>query len=161
MNNTWGNSPRYGQGGYTLMEILVVVLLLSISLGVFMGFNFSQRDSYKLKSAARQVYGFFRASRAFAVIDSKDNVVSYSPGSLVLKEELRDKSLKLPEGVRVRISDDPEEGEENETVALARFYADGSAQAVRVRLMVKEKSMLVRIDPVLGEASIVRDGDEQ
>ena len=148
--------------GYTLMEILVVVLLLSISLGVFVGFNFSQRDSYKLKSAARQVYSFLRASRAFAVIDSKDNTVHYAPGAKVLSEELRGKSLSLPKGVKVDIEDTGEEDDsENSNIPLARFYADGSAQSVRIGIAIKDRKMTVKVDPVLGEASIVKGGDEE
>jgi prepilin-type N-terminal cleavage/methylation domain-containing protein len=137
--------------GFSLMELLVVMLIISIASGVFLGYNYRQRDSVRLRSAAGEVRQFLRVVQGHAVLEGRDNTCQYRIGEHTLVEALRGRKLALPESVTLDL-----EGQrlEEEAVVLARFFADGSAEAGRIVLAAAGQNIIVIIDPVLGEVHV-------
>lgn len=149
----------HGRRGFTLIEMIVVVVLLSISMGVFLGYNYNQRSTFRLKSGARQASALFLTAREFAIVDGVENPCVYDPKSRRLGESLRDKSFTLPEEVRIRPPEEASQPEEPFVVAV--YYPDGTADLAVVDLYVEDKVMRISIDPVLGDTAITRpDPDE-
>ena len=137
-------------------------MIMSISLGVFLGFNYSAKDSVELKAAAAEAGQFFRVARGYALIEGADNECVYLHQGHLLRETLRGRELELPEAVRLVSGDGEHPGVgEEEGMSLAVFFADGSAQGEAIRLSAAGRGLRLRIDPVLGEARLVeeeRDG---
>ncbi len=138
--------------GFTLMELLIVALIMTMSMGVFLGYNFRQRDAVQLRSAAREVHQWMRASRSHALLEGAENMGKYHVQEHVLRSNLRDHTLSLPEAVEVKLVD----GEARDSVPVLLFYADGSAERSSVVLRIEDREITILVDPVLGETHIVR-----
>lgn len=132
------------------MELLVAALIMTISMGLFLGYNFRQRDMIQLRSTARDVHQWIRAARSHALLEGQDNIGVYHVQEHRLRSALRDRHLDLPEAVKVELV----EGESRDIVPVIYFYADGSAERSQVVLRNEDRSIRVMVDPVLGEAVI-------
>lgn len=142
---------RLGSLGFTLMELLVVALIMAMSMGLFLGYNFRQRDMIELRTTARDVHQFLRASRNHALLDGEDNLGLYHVQEHVLRATLRERVLALPERVAVELDAD----ESRMVVPVSLFYVDGSADRSQVVLRLEDRIIRVVVDPVLGEVNIV------
>ena len=141
------------QNGFSLLELLVVMLIMSIALGLFLGYNYSQRDTAMLRSAVNETRQFLRMAQGFAILEGRDNECLYLSEGHVLRESLRGRELALPDVVRLDVEDDQRpRNEEHALVAL--FYGDGSALGNTVKLSAANLDMLITIDPILGETRV-------
>lgn len=136
--------------GFTLLELLVATLIMTLSLGLFLGYNFRQRDMVQLRAAAQDVLQWMRASRGHALLEGQDNLGVYHVHEHRFFSALRDRSLVLPEAVQVDLAVE----ESRDAVPVFLFYADGSAQRSQVVLRIEDRVVKIMIDPVLGEAAI-------
>ena len=143
--------------GFTLIELVAVIFLMTLGLSLVLGVNYRQRESFKLRSGGRQTFAFLNACRDLAVLSGRENVCGYAPATGRLFEATRNKTLALPEGVRVLRPEglDPTL-EENAAFPLAVFYADGSAESGTVWLSAGDKALPIELDPVLGSPKISR-----
>ncbi len=146
--------------GFTLVELLVVMVLLALSVSIWYGVNFRQRDSFRLRTAARSLHAFFLASRSYALLADQDNECQYLPAARVVEESLRHRRQELPPGIDVCLSVDGEPLVGEEPEVLLTFYADGSAAGGPLFLRSGSRQLLLEVDPVLGEVKISVPGDE-
>ncbi len=144
--------------GFTLVELLVVMVLLALSVSIWYGINFRQRDSFRLKTATRSLHAFFLASRSYALLADQDNECHYLPDSRTIEESLRQRQLKLPEGIAISLSADEEPLQEPEL--LLTFYADGSAAGGPLFICSGSRQLVMAVDPVLGEVRIQAEKDD-
>lgn len=144
------SAGKVGPSGFTLMELLVVALIMTMSLGLFLGYNFRQRDMVLLRSAGRDVHQWMRASRSHALVEGRENIGEYHVQEHLLRSALRGRSLALPEAVKVGLA----EGESRDVVPVFFFYPDGSAERSQVVLRIQGREIKISVDPVLGESSI-------
>ncbi len=145
-----------GRSGFSLLELLVVMVIMSVSMGVFLGYNYNQRDSVRLRSAAGETTQFLRLAQGFALLESRDNACVYDTRSHVLREKLRGRELALPEVVTVSLDGVAGRGggQAGEELPVTLFYADGSSQGGDILFTAAGVEVRVRIDPVLGEARV-------
>ncbi len=132
------------------MELLVVVLIMSLSLGLYLGYNFRQRDAILIRATAREVQQWMRASRSHALLEGKVNVGAYHVRDHLLAADLRRSTVHLSRALEVVLA----EGESRDVVPVACFYADGSAEPSRLVLRLEDHEAAVLVDPVLGEVSL-------
>jgi len=59
--------PRRGQGGFTIVETLIVILLIGIATAVFSPFMFGVFRRERMRSVVREVYSIVLAARMQAV----------------------------------------------------------------------------------------------
>ncbi|EMG39089.1 prepilin-type N-terminal cleavage/methylation domain-containing protein [Desulfocurvibacter africanus PCS] len=147
-------APSMRQAGFTLLEVIVVVLIISLMAGAVAGMAYRQSDAFRLTLAGRQVYGFLRSARSFALLDERENPCLYDPETRELTEQARGKRLRLPDGVNLAWSEsagtaEPEEDRE-EGVPVARFYPDGSSDGSGVLLYAGRRELRLSLDPVFG-----------
>ncbi len=149
---------RRGSGcsGFSLLELLVVMVIMSVGLGVFLGYNYTQRDTVRLRSAAGETTQFLRLAQGFALLESRDNACVYDTRAHVLREKLRGRELALPEVVTVSLDGASGRGggQAGEELLVTLFYADGSSQGGDILFAAAGTEVRVRIDPVLGEARV-------
>jgi len=134
------------------VELLVVMVLLALSVSIWYGINFRQRDSFRLKTAARSLHAFFLASRSYALLADQDNECHYLPDSRTIEESLRQRQLKLPKGITISLSAEGEPLREKEL--LLTFYADGSADGGPLFIHSGSRQLVMEVDPVLGKVEI-------
>lgn len=140
------------KNGFSLLELLVVMLIMSIALGLFLGYNFAQRDTAQLRSAANEAVQFLRMAQGFALLEGTDNECLYLSEGHLLRESLRGRELTLPEVVRLVPGDQVSRNED--VLSMAMFYSDGSARADVITLTVDDWKMVLTVDPILGDTSM-------
>ncbi len=149
-------SPRrsYRRAGFTLIELIIVVLLISISLGVLAGRNYSQQDSLKLRVAARNLYSFLLGARSAAVLGRAENRCVYHRGADSVSDSLRQRQLRLPAAVTMALpaslDDDPPLAQWD----VVTYYADGSSTGSAIKLLCGASQLQLHVDPVLGFITI-------
>ncbi|WP_045221774.1 prepilin-type N-terminal cleavage/methylation domain-containing protein [Desulfonatronum thioautotrophicum] len=140
--------------GFSLLELLVVVLIMGAAMGVLFGYNYTQRETVRLRSSVGEVGQFLRMAQGLAILEGQDNGVVFLAERHVLRETLRGRELTLPEVVRLVGNGGGTEGEESR---LVLFFADGSAMGEDLLFTAAEREIRLRIDPILGEAKVVDD----
>lgn len=140
------------QRGFSLLELLAVLLIISVATGVFFGYNYTQRDTVRLRSAVGELRQFLRLAQGYALLEGQENVCVYDGQKHVFRETLRNRELALPEAATVGL-DDADGGTETPRF-VTRFYPDGSATGGTVHLSAAGLELTVRIDPVLGDTSV-------
>ncbi|WP_158269856.1 type II secretion system protein [Desulfonatronum sp. SC1] len=143
------------ENGFSLLELLVVMLIISVSLGIFLGYNYTQRDTVMLRSTVSEARQFLRMAQGFALLEGRDNECVYQPQEHLLRETLRGRELTLPEIVRVSAEDLQPLGDAH--LRVTAFYADGSSLGGRLKLAAADREMVIRMDPILGETYLEED----
>lgn len=146
--------------GFTLVELLVVMMLMALATSVWFGINFRQRDAFRLKTTARSLHSFLLASRSYALLADRDNECRYLPAEHRVTETLRQRQVAVPEKVVVSLPESDVAALPDQALRLATFYADGSAAGGPVLLQVGDRQLTVRIDPLLGGVAIAAGGDD-
>ncbi len=144
------------ENGFSLLELLVVMLIISVALGIFLGYNYAQRDTVMLRSAVSETRQFLRLAQGYALLEGRNNECVFLPLEHLLRETLRGRELTLPENVRLSAND--LEPLDDEHLRVTVFFADGSSLGGRLMLAAAEREMVIRIDPVLGETHLEEDG---
>jgi len=138
--------------------MIVVLVLLGVTMGLFLGFNFRQMESLRLRAAGRDMYQFLRGARSAAMIEDMPNVCLYYPQNATLGEGLRRRQMALPPGVRILLEEEPED--DTAPLALTTFYPDGTAVMNTIVLGVKERRLAVTVRPILGQVIIEAHPDD-
>lgn len=141
-----------GSRGFSLLELLAVLLIIAVATGVFLGYNYTQRDTVQLRSAVGELRQFLRLAQGYALLEGRENMCVYDDQQHVFREMLRGRELPLPEAVAINLND--ADVHEDATRSVTRFYPDGSAQGGQVRLSAAGLELTLSIDPVLGETSV-------
>jgi prepilin-type N-terminal cleavage/methylation domain-containing protein len=149
-NSGFDTRPR---SGFSLLELLVVMLIMSVTMGLFLGYNHGQQGTVQMRAAANESRQFLRLAQGYALLEGRDNTCLYQTQGHVLTETLRGRELQLPEKVRLTVGDEASLSDANATVTV--FYADGSSQGGEFSLAAEGQEVRLRIDPVLGEAEEV------
>ncbi len=147
--------------GFTLIEILIVMLLIAVSSALFLGFNAQQQFRFRAQSAARQLYALVHTAQGYAILDHAENICSYDPVEHAIVEKLRGKKLMLPPSVTASLVEQDgtpfvsSDQKADEAIQLVRFYPDGGADGSLIRLEAGGKTLFVIVDPILGEPKIL------
>lgn len=147
-----GIRPCRSSSGFSLLELLAVLLIIAVATGVFLGYNYTQRDTVQLRSAMGELRQFLRLAQGYALLEGQENECVYDVQSHVFRESLRGRELPLPEVVVVDLSD--LEAGQDVSRFITLFYPDGSSQGGMIRLGAAGQELTVRIDPVLGDTTV-------
>ncbi len=155
---------RVRDQGFTLLELLIVVLVIMLVLAVSYPSLSRGSASIRLRTTGRDVLNTFRYAREKAVTEQigMKITVDREKQSLVLSNFLGDgnRSYIMPEDVkihRVALGD----AEVPEGPVIVRFLPNGSADPIEVLLKSDAGSFLRIIsDPITGGARIERGAGE-
>ncbi|MFO7803234.1 MAG: type II secretion system protein [Desulfovermiculus sp.] len=140
------------QAGFTLFELLVVLLIMSVSLGLFLGFNFRQQESIELQGQGHAIVQVMRAAKSTAIVRGESNVCLYDPKIKTVHSQLDKRRHTLSAKLELHINDDRVE----EEAELAVFYPDGAAEAEKIVLRSTEsgQTIAIQIDPLFGDIQL-------
>ena len=132
-----GNSPRPA-AGFTLIEMLVVVVIIGLSLSVVAGFQSKRSVTLELTAASDTLVGNLRRARATAIAQDRPVVFAATPDGLGFSIDGAAKRLSSA-GTVVLTTPGP-----------MRFMPDGSASGGVIRLIAGGKARVVRVDWLTG-----------
>lgn len=139
--------------GFTLLELLIVITLITLVLSLSTVFFASTLPSSRFKAAAREVAATMRHARILAQTSGKREVFSLDLDARRYGIEGRGEK-DIPTGVEVRVLDAAGEEVSEGTFRLA-FTATGGPGGGVIILLHEEREIKIEVDPVIG-AVIIR-----
>lgn len=139
-------------GGFTLVELLVVLVIASLVLAM-VGTSISRNiGSAEMRTAGRKVAASLRYTRTQAILTKSEQVFLVDTEKATFKAGEREVE-ELPEGMRVELNTARSELT-SETSGGIRFYPDGGSTGGNVRLEANGRIYRVDVGWLTGEASV-------
>lgn len=149
--------PGAGARGFTLVEVVVVLVIISLMLAL-VGTSISRNISgAEMRTAARKVAASLRYTRTQAILRKSEQVFVVDTKNRTFKAPDRELET-LPEGMNVELNTARSEVT-SEHVGGIRFYPDGGSTGGNVRLEANGRVYQVNIAWLTGEASLQKDDD--
>ncbi len=143
---------RRAQGGFTLLELIVVLLLAGLVAALVAPSFSGALDSSRLRSGAAEVRSVLTLARTLAAAGSRPRDVTFDigKGEFAVLGEAR--TYVLPEGVRIESARLGGAVVEQETFRI-RFFPDGSAVGAEVVVASSSGGRFrVTVEPLTGIA---------
>jgi general secretion pathway protein H len=143
---------RLSERGFTLLELLIVIVLATLILGLSIPFIGGSLPSARLAAAGREISATIRQSSALAQNKGED---------LVLTVDLDTRKYGVDEGRMKAISseiliriEDPDGGEIRTGKYPIVLRATGGVEGGRIALGYKKKVLYIDVDPVVGAVTV-------
>jgi general secretion pathway protein H len=139
-------------GGFTLIELMAVIMLLALAVTV-VTFSFSKSlQSARIRAASRDLVAALRYTRGQAIVKGKQEVLelnlennSYSvPGR---------SAVQLPKDMSMTITT-AEQEQTGEKSAGIRFFADGSSTGGHISVFQGQREWRVNVAWLTGDISL-------
>lgn len=157
LTSTAGSDAPRATGGFTLVELLVVLVIISLMLAL-VGTSISRNVSgAEMRTAARKVAASLRYTRTQAILTKSELVFLVDAENHTYQAPDREPQ-PLPEGMNVELNTARSELT-SETVGGIRFYPDGGSTGGNVRLEANGRVYQVNVAWLTGEASLQRPDD--
>ena len=156
-------NPANGIRGYTLLELTVVIVLVSLMLGVSIPRVRSSLLTDNLKSTSRRITGILKGMRDEAVREQETRIVHFDIGwnrvwvtsaDMGEKERMlaRDKAFTLPSDVRIMDVWRRGKGKTIDGVATIQFSTKGYVEQSAIHLAAEDdRKFTLVLSPFLGK----------
>lgn len=141
------------QQGFTLLEIIVVLVIGAAIYAIFLGAPLRGASAYDLKSAARTLASGLRQAQTTAMVTRRDAVMT-------LDMDAREFSLpgdkqvhRLPSDIDLKLYTAESEVSSAKKGSI-RFYPDGSSTGGRITVAAGEREYRVDVDWLTGRVWI-------
>ena len=142
--------------GFTLLELLVVLLIVSLLVAVVPPLFSGAVPGVKLKSAVRDLATTLRLARNQSITRDLETQVylnlespSYAIGTLAPRA--------LPAGVELKVAPAARQGTIETNVHVVRFFSDGSSSGTLISLSSAKRSYDVHVGWLTGRVTIIED----
>ncbi|MBP1748199.1 MAG: ral secretion pathway protein [Deltaproteobacteria bacterium] len=145
---------KLANDGFTLIEIMMVMVLILIILGVSTVFFANRLPSENLNAAGREMSAMLRFARLLAKGSGEPHsvLIDLDTGRYGIPGV---QTRTIPKGITVRITD-PREGDIMRGEHSIVFNESGGADWGRITLTGGKKVLRIDLDPVLG-AAVLRE----
>ncbi len=135
-------------GGFTLLEIMMVMVLVLIILGISTVFFSSMLPSQNLNAAGRELSAMLRFARLLAKTNGETRTVfvDLETGRYGIEGV---QTRRIPQGITVKITD-ALEGEITRGRYSISFSESGQVTWERITLSAGKRILSIELDPVLG-----------
>ena len=144
--------PDSRLGGFTLIELMAVILLLAIAMTA-VTFSFSKSlHTAKIQAASRDLVAALRYTRGQAIVKGQQQVLvlnlddnSYTaPGK---------SAVKLPKDMTLRLTTAEQEVVGNNAGGI-RFFADGSSTGGHISVLMDRREWRINVAWLTGDISL-------
>lgn len=165
--STAGKTDHLKRPGFSLVEILVVVAIMSLGIGVFLGVNFNQRQALLWRTKLREFQVGLRAARSQAILHRGQNDLVYYPEAKICRQTLSERRVELGEAISFELNAAQQEkleaarqaadADQEVSLVLFSFYPDGGAAGAPLILRSGRRRARLLVDPLTGSVSLEED----
>lgn len=138
--------------GFTLLELIIVLVLSSVILGLSVVFFANTLPSGMLNATARELSATIRHARTLSHMNGERQIVTLDLDSK--KYMLGNRGEKtIPAEVNIKIQD-PLTGEQTSGIHRIIFHGTGGAEGGTVVLWNRKRTVSLELDPVAGAVVI-------
>jgi general secretion pathway protein H len=161
--------------GFSLIELMVVLILISLSIALVTPSLSRLSRSVELKGAAKKVSAILRYCRSEAVnkgqvyqtlFDSNlrevrvQSVALQTEKDAIEKKKAFRRTYLLPEGIRIKEVDIPSRSDSD--LSWIEFYPNGGSNGGTILLDTQDRAgYKIKVDFLTGMVTIKRDGDTE
>lgn len=139
--------------GFTLLELLVVLFLISLAVGIAATRFSAGTESAELKTEARKLVALMRQTRARAVAESLSLGIAATPDAPGYRLLPENRDIALPGELHLNIAPHSRDIAFPESGIF--FYPDGSSNGGILTLTGNSGSWRLEVDWLTGEVAIV------
>lgn len=141
-----------GSAGFTLLELIIVIFLVSLLLGLSSFFFANNLSSTRLNAATREMSAVIRYARAHAQTNGTAQTLTIDTDTG--EYELEDRGTKkLSADINIKVLDQTS-GEVLQGKQQLVFQAIGGVEARTIVLSGGKKTVSIQMDPVVGSVVI-------
>lgn len=146
------SKKRVVDSGFTLIEITVTIVIISLILGMSTIFFTGTLPSAKLNGTAREVVAMLRYGKVLAKNKGEEKKVLF-------EIEARRFGIEgvlwkaIPDGIQIRIEDETAGDVEKSTYEF-KFHQTGGVEGGSVILSNSKRTVRIEMDPVIGSAIV-------
>jgi prepilin-type N-terminal cleavage/methylation domain-containing protein len=133
--------------GFSLLELLVVLLIMSVTVGLVLGTNFRQKETVVIRSFVSEFSHFLRTARSHALLDGLENICIYHHDDKKVVETLRGRSVEIPQEVELIFGDAVNANKFD----LVSFYPDGSVIVEDFFIKSSRHKYFPEVEPFMGK----------
>ena len=146
---------RSRQAGFTLVELLAVLVLLAIAAGIAAAHLGSRHRGEALQTAAHELASRCRAARAAAIRQASERTVSIDIAGRLVTAGGGIPPLRIAETIAV--SSETSAAEQRAGgIAGIRFFPNGASSGGKVRLQTGRQAYEVRVNWLTGRVVVER-----
>jgi len=146
------NTDRARNRGFTLVELLAVMILIALVLGLVATSISRSISGAESRVAARKIVASLRYTRARAILDKTETVFLVDTDARSYRAPGR-AEVTLPEGIEVSLTTARSELT-SEAAGGIRFFPDGGSTGGHVDLSVNDRLYRVDVAWLTGEATL-------
>lgn len=142
-----------GASGFTLLEMLAVILLVGIAAAAVSVSVSQGLASARVRAASSELAGALRATRAQAIVRGEEQHFDVDTRANRY-DGAKQHDVRLPSGLRVSITS-AKEDQPNDHTGRIRFFPDGSSTGGRITLKSGRREWHVNVAWLTGEVRVV------
>ena len=141
------------QRGFTLLELMIVLVLGAVAYAVLLGSPFGKATAGDLKAAARMLASGLRTAQSTAMVTRRDALLTVDLEAREFVVAGNAGVHKLSDKIDLKLYTAQSEVA-SERRGSIRFYPDGSSTGGRITLSSGERNYRVDVDWLTGRVSI-------
>jgi general secretion pathway protein H len=145
--------PERAQRGFTLLEMMVVILLIGIAAAAVSVSVTQGLTSARATAASGELAGALRATRAQAIVQGKDQVFELDTRERTY-HGAGQRTVTLPKGMQLSITS-AKEDQPNAHTGRIRFFPDGSSTGGHITLRRGNRRWQVNVEWLTGAIGVV------
>ena len=143
-------SRRFGQPGFTMLELLVAISIAGLLLAVAVPASFRFYESIQYRQAVRDVVTTLASARYQAINSGRAQDVAIDPVAGIIS--FNDRSRQLPDGFEIAVHTAREVNRERQGVI--RFYPEGGSSGGGIDLeRPGGRGVRISVDWLMGRVS--------
>jgi len=142
-----------GPRGFTLLEMLVVILLIGIAAAAVSVSVTQGLASARINAASGEIAAALRATRAQAIVQGKQQVFDVDIRNDTWSDP-KHKGVRLPTGLKISITSALED-RPNDYTGRIRFFPDGSSTGGPITLPSGSRQWRINVSWLTGQVAVV------
>ena len=143
---------RKGEKGYTLAELLIVLVIITLIVGMSVPLIRPKPKAIELQTIAQKIAATIRTVRSEAVAENLDKVISIDLKARQYWYKVQQKTA-IPNHIALSLLSAREETIESD-IGRIRFFADGGSSGGKLVLKHKQRSVSIAVDWLTGAVTL-------